>query len=79
MRLLATELSSAVEEMTATNEGLATASKDVSNRLEELSNFAESMTGDIEQINVIVHLVKRFSYEIENSWSKRIDRSDTFR
>lgn len=58
MRLLATELSSAVEEMTATNEGLATASKDVSNRLEELSNFAESMTGDIEQINVIVHLVK---------------------
>lgn len=58
MRLLATELSSAVEEMTATNEGLAIASKDVSNRLEELSNFSETMTGDIEQINVIVNLVK---------------------
>lgn len=58
MRLLATDLSSAVEEMTATNEGLATASIDVSNRLGALSNFSESMAGDIEQINVIVQLVK---------------------
>lgn len=58
MRLLASELSSTVEEMTATNEGLATASMDVSKRLEELSNFSESMAGDIEQINVIVNLVK---------------------
>ncbi|WP_155590677.1 methyl-accepting chemotaxis protein [Lysinibacillus cavernae] len=58
MRLLATELSSTVEEMTATNEGLATSSADVSNRLAELSNFSESMAGDIEQINVIVNIVK---------------------
>ncbi|MGE7946573.1 methyl-accepting chemotaxis protein [Lysinibacillus sp. NPDC093688] len=58
MRLLATELSSAVEEMTATNEELAVASVDVSNRLGELSKFSESMTGDIQQINTIVHLVK---------------------
>jgi len=58
MRLLATELSSAVEEMTATNEELAVASVDVSNRLGELSKFSGSMTGDIQQINTIVHLVK---------------------
>ncbi|MEY9980295.1 methyl-accepting chemotaxis protein [Lysinibacillus sp. RC79] len=58
MRLLAIELSSSVEEMTATNEELAVASVDVSNRLEELSNFSESMTGDIQQINTIVNLVK---------------------
>lgn len=58
MRLLATELSSAVEEMTTTNEGLATSSMDVSNRLEELSNFSESMASDIKQINDIVNLVK---------------------
>jgi len=58
MRLLATELSSSVEEMTATNEELAKASVDVSDRLEELSRFSESMTGDIQQINTIVDLVK---------------------
>ncbi|MFJ7732093.1 methyl-accepting chemotaxis protein [Lysinibacillus sp. NPDC097231] len=58
MRLLATELSSSVEEMTATNEELAVASEDVSNRLEALSKFSESMTGDIQQINTIVNLVK---------------------
>ncbi|MFB7156952.1 methyl-accepting chemotaxis protein [Lysinibacillus sp. NPDC056232] len=58
MRLLATELSSSVEEMTATNEELAVVSVDVSNRLGELSKFSESMTGDIQQINTIVHLVK---------------------
>ncbi len=58
MRLLATELSSSVEEMSATNEELAVASVDVSNRLGELSKFSESMTGDIQQINTIVNLVK---------------------
>ncbi|WP_369435942.1 methyl-accepting chemotaxis protein [Lysinibacillus fusiformis] len=58
MRLLATELSSSVEEMTATNEELALASVDVSNRLAELSKFSESMTGDIQQINSIVDIVK---------------------
>ncbi|MGE8034460.1 hypothetical protein [Lysinibacillus sp. NPDC093692] len=58
MRLLATELSSSVEEITATNEELAVASVDVSNRLVELSKFSESMTGDIQQINTIVNLVK---------------------
>ncbi len=58
MRLLASELSSSVEEMTATNEELTAASVDVSNRLAELSKFSESMTGDIQQINSIVDLVK---------------------
>ncbi|MGE6517567.1 methyl-accepting chemotaxis protein [Lysinibacillus sphaericus] len=58
MRLLATELSSSVEEMTATNEELASASVDVSKQLAELSKFSESMTGDIQQINTIVDLVK---------------------
>lgn len=58
MRLLATELSGAVEEMTATTEELASASVDVSNRLEELSQFSELMNNDIQQINKIAHLVK---------------------
>lgn len=58
MRLLATELSSAVEEMTATTEELSIASTDVSNRLDELSNFSEIMNEDIQQINSIVSLVK---------------------
>ncbi|MEO4054659.1 methyl-accepting chemotaxis protein [Solibacillus sp. CAU 1738] len=58
MRMLATELSSSVEEMTATNEELTKASIDVSNRLEGLSEFSEMMTNDIHQINVIVSLVK---------------------
>ncbi|WP_332649998.1 methyl-accepting chemotaxis protein [Lysinibacillus sp. 54212] len=58
MRLLATELSSAVEEMTATNTELTSASVDVSGRLEHLSRFAESMNTDIVQINSIVTVVK---------------------
>lgn len=58
MRQLASELSSAVEEMTATNEELTVASVDVSNRLEGLVSFAETMTSDIQQINQIVGLVK---------------------
>ena len=58
MRLLATELSSSVEEMTATNSDLTSASIDVSDRLEHLSKFSESMNADIGQINSIVTVVK---------------------
>ena len=58
MRQLASELSSAVEEMTATNEELSAASMDVSKRLDGLVISAETMTDDIQQINQIVELVK---------------------
>ncbi|MGN7477786.1 methyl-accepting chemotaxis protein [Solibacillus silvestris] len=58
MRHLATELSSAVEEMTATNEELTSASIDVSNRLDGLVASTETMTSDIHQINQMVELVK---------------------
>lgn len=58
MRLLATDLSSSVEEMTATNMDLSVASSDVSTRLEGLVDYAETMNNDIQQINQIVLLVK---------------------
>lgn len=58
MRQLAEELSSAVEEMSATNAELTKASSDVSNRLEGLVQSAETMNSDIQQINHIVGLVK---------------------
>ena len=58
MRQLATELSSAVEEMTATNEELTAASMDVSNRLDGLVTSTEMMTADIGEINQMVDLVK---------------------
>ncbi|MEK5078496.1 methyl-accepting chemotaxis protein [Solibacillus sp. FSL W7-1436] len=58
MRQLATELSSAVEEMTATNEELTAASMDVSNRLDGLVTSTEVMTADIGEINQMVDLVK---------------------
>lgn len=58
MRQLATELSSAVEEMTATNEELTSASMDVSNRLDGLVTSTETMTADIGEINQMVELVK---------------------
>lgn len=58
MRQLATDLSSAVEEMTATNEELTVASRDVASRLDGLVTSADTMSGDIQQINQIVGLVK---------------------
>jgi hypothetical protein len=58
MRQLAEELSSAVEEMSATNAELTQASTDVSARLDGLVESAETMNTDIQQINHIVGLVK---------------------
>lgn len=58
MRQLAVELSSAVEEMSATNAELTQASIDVSGRLDGLVESAEEMNSDIKQINQIVGLVK---------------------
>ncbi|MEK4230560.1 methyl-accepting chemotaxis protein [Solibacillus sp. FSL H8-0538] len=58
MRRVATELSSSVEEMTATTEELTVASTDVSKRLEELARFSDSMSNDIQQINSIVNVVR---------------------
>lgn len=58
MRFVATELSGAVEEMSATTEQLANASSDVSKRVEELSVFAEQMHKNILEINSIVGAVK---------------------
>lgn len=58
MRSVATELSGAVQEMSATTEQLAHDSTDVSNRIEELSKYAEQMNGNIQQINQIVGAVK---------------------
>lgn len=61
MRQLATELSSAVEQMTATNEELTIASADVASRLDGLVVSAETMFEDIKQINQIVDLVKNIA------------------
>lgn len=61
MRSLAEELSSAVEEMSATNAELAQASTDVSARLDGLVESADTMNHDIKQINQIVELVKDIS------------------
>lgn len=58
MREAAYELTGAVQEMTATNELLTSASGDVSKRIEELAQFAEELQGSIEQINSIVGAVK---------------------
>lgn len=58
MRSLAENLSSSVEEMTATNLELTKASSDISVRLDGLVEFAETMNTDIQQINQIVELVK---------------------
>ncbi len=58
MRQLATDLSSAVEEMTATNDELTVASMDVASRLDGLVSSAETMSDDIKEINHIVELVK---------------------
>ncbi|MER1984409.1 MAG: methyl-accepting chemotaxis protein [Solibacillus sp.] len=58
MRQLASDLSSAVEEMTATNEELTVASRDVASRLDGLVTSADTMSDDIQQINQIVGLVK---------------------
>lgn len=58
MRDAAYELTGAVSEMSTTNELLTSASGDVSKRIEELAQFAESLQENIEQINSIVGAVK---------------------
>lgn len=61
MREAAYELTGAVQEMTATNELLTSASGDVSKQIVELSKFAEALQGNIEQINSIVGAVKEIA------------------
>ncbi|WP_431028415.1 methyl-accepting chemotaxis protein [Lysinibacillus sp. LZ02] len=61
MRIVATELSSAVQQMSATTEELTQASTHVSKRMEDLSAFAHTMNHDIQQINSIVNTVKDIS------------------
>lgn len=58
MREVANELTSSVQEMAATTEVLAQSSLDVSNRIDELSRFADTMNSNIEQINEVVNSVK---------------------
>lgn len=58
MRGMASDLSSSVEEMTATNMDLSVASTDVSKQVEGLVTHAQAMQNDVRQINEIVKLVK---------------------
>ena len=58
MRNIATELSQSVEEMSATTEHLTSASTDMAQRLDELSQFTNQMEKDIQNINAIVNAVK---------------------
>lgn len=58
MRHVAADLSSSVEEMTATNMELSITSTDVSKQLEGLVGYAETMNSDVQQVNEIVKLVK---------------------
>ena len=61
LRSLAEQLSTAVEEMSATNAELTMASADVSARLDGLVESAEMMNTDIKQIDQIVELVKELA------------------
>lgn len=61
LRLVANELSSAVEQMIATNSELTAASSDVSEQLDGLVNYADVMNQDIRHIHSIVQLVKEIA------------------
>lgn len=58
MRLVSNELSASVAEMSSTTEDLALASVNVSEQLDELSQFVETAAHDIQQIHSIVGTVK---------------------
>ena len=58
IRIVGTELTGAVQQISATTEELAHASTDVSKNIEDLSVFTDTMNNDIQQINVIVNAVK---------------------
>lgn len=58
IRQVASELSSSVEEMTATNLELSSASHDVAQQLQQLVSYAEQMDIEINNTNEIVHIVK---------------------
>ena len=58
IRTVGTELTGAVQQMSATTEELAHASTDVSKSIEDLSKFTDTMNNDIQQINAIVNAVK---------------------
>lgn len=61
MRSVATELSGAVQEMSATTDELAHASTHMAKRLEELAIFADSMSSNILEINSVVNAVKEIA------------------
>ncbi|MEE1132198.1 MAG: methyl-accepting chemotaxis protein [Caryophanon sp.] len=58
IRKVASDLSSSVEQMTATNLELSGASSDVASQLQQLVKFAENMDIEINNTNEIVHIVK---------------------
>lgn len=58
MRNISNVLSHSVEEMSATTEELTSASTDMAQRLDNLSQFTSQMEKDIQHINSIVNAVK---------------------
>ena len=58
IRGVASELSSSVEQMTATNLELSNASSDVAQQLQQLVSYAEQMDVEINNTTDIVHFVK---------------------